>query len=68
MAALGAFDGMEELEANQRVYAANRALLLDELPKAGFERIAPADGAFYLYCDVGDMTTDSGALAKILLR
>ena len=46
VAALGAFDGIEELEANKRVYAENRALLLDELPKAGLERIVPADGAF----------------------
>ncbi len=51
-AALGAFDAGEELEANRRVYADNRALLLAELPKAGFTSFAPADGAFYLYCDV----------------
>ena len=56
VAAIGAFDGIEELEANKRVYADNRALLLDELPKAGLERIVPADGAFYLYVDVGDFT------------
>ena len=37
VAALGAFDGVEELEANKRVYAENRALLLGELPKAGLE-------------------------------
>ena len=63
----GAFDAGEELEANRRVYAANRALLLDELPKAGFTTFAPADGAFYLYCDVSDMTGDAAALAKTLL-
>jgi len=48
VAAIGAFDGLDELEANKRVYAENRALLLGELPKAGLERIVPADGAFYL--------------------
>ena len=52
VAAIGAFDGIDELESNRRAYAANRALLLEELPKAGFTSIAPADGAFYLYCDV----------------
>ena len=67
VAALGAFDGLEELEANKRVYAENRALLLDELPKAGLERIVPADGAFYLYVDVGDFTTDSHAFTKEML-
>ena len=66
-AALGAFDGEAELEANRAVYAANRALLLEALPKAGFTTFAPADGAFYLYCDVSGMTGDAAALAKILL-
>ena len=32
-AALGAFDGTAELERNREVYGANRALLLEELPK-----------------------------------
>jgi aspartate/methionine/tyrosine aminotransferase len=66
-AALGAFDAEAELEANRRAYAANRALLLEALPKAGFTSFAPADGAFYLYCDVSGMTSDAAALAKILL-
>jgi aspartate/methionine/tyrosine aminotransferase len=66
-AALGAFDAGEELEANRRIYAANRALLLEELPKAGFTKFAPADGAFYLYCDVSEMTADAAVLAKTLL-
>lgn len=67
-AALAAFDGLEELEANRRVYEANRALLLRELPKAGFADFAPADGAFYLYCDVGAMTNDALAFAKAMLE
>jgi aspartate/methionine/tyrosine aminotransferase len=67
-AALGAFDGIDELEANRRVYASNRALLLDELPKAGFAAFAPADGAFYLYCDVSGMTNDAPAFAKAMLE
>lgn len=67
-AALGAFDAMDELEANKRLYAENRALLLQELPKAGFEKIAPADGAFYLYCDVSHFTEDSLAFAGAMLE
>jgi aspartate/methionine/tyrosine aminotransferase len=67
VAAIGAFDGLDELEANKRVYAENRALLLGELPKAGLERIVPADGAFYLYVDVGDFTSDSVAFTKEML-
>ncbi|MFV0296779.1 MAG: aminotransferase class I/II-fold pyridoxal phosphate-dependent enzyme, partial [Hyphomicrobiaceae bacterium] len=68
VAALGAFDGLDELEANKRVYAANRALLLEELPKAGLSEIVPADGAFYLYVDVSRFTNDSGAFAKSMLE
>jgi aspartate/methionine/tyrosine aminotransferase len=67
VAALGAFDGRAELEANRRVYAENRALLLAELPKAGLERILPADGAFYLYVDVGAFTADAHAFTKEML-
>ena len=66
-AALGAFDGFDELEANRRVYAANRELLLNELPRAGFKNIVPADGAFYLYADVSDLTDDSPAFACRIL-
>ena len=67
VAALGAFEGTDELEANRRVYEANRALLLAELPKAGLADIVPADGAFYLYVDVSAFTDDSLAFARLML-
>lgn len=67
VAALGAFEGFDELDANRRVYAANRDLLLAELPKAGFTKLVPADGAFYLYADVSDFTVDSLAFTKLML-
>jgi aspartate/methionine/tyrosine aminotransferase len=67
VAALAAFDAVEELEANKAVYAANRALLLEELPKAGFSRLAPAVGAFYLYADVSHLTDDSSAFTRRML-
>lgn len=66
--ALAAFDAIEELEANKAVYAANRELLLEELPRAGFGKLAPADGAFYFYADVSEMTDDSGAFARRILH
>jgi len=58
-AALAAFDCTAELEANVARYAENRALLLDGLPSVGFDRLAPADGAFYLYADVSALTNNS---------
>ena len=68
VAALGAFDGIDELEAIKAGYAANRALLLNELPAAGVTSILPADGAFYLYADVSALTSDSAAFAKTMLK
>ncbi|MGD9668570.1 MAG: pyridoxal phosphate-dependent aminotransferase [Hyphomicrobiaceae bacterium] len=68
VAALAAFDARDELQANIAVYARNRELLLDGLPKVGLGNIVPADGAFYLYCDVGDLTDDSLAFATEMLE
>ena len=67
VAALAAFDAVEELEANRAAYAANRELLLSELPSCGFDNLAPADGAFYIYADVSCYTNDSLALARQML-
>jgi len=67
-AALAAFDCDTELAANVARYAANRALLLEELPKAGLGRIAPPDGAFYLYLDVSHLTRDSREFCARMLR
>lgn len=67
VAALAAMDAGSELEANMAVYARNRALMLKGLPEAGFDRIAPPDGAFYVYADVSHLTTDSRAFAREIL-
>jgi len=66
--ALAAMDSTEELEANRAVYAENRRLMLEGLPGAGFDRIAPPDGAFYVYADVSELTEDSRAFAAELLE
>ena len=68
VAALAAMECQEELEANMAVYRANRALMLEGLPKAGFTKIAPPDGAFYIYADVSDITRDSRAFAAEILE
>ncbi|RBP86474.1 aspartate/methionine/tyrosine aminotransferase [Rhodobacter sp. 140A] len=67
VAALAALGAIDELEANRAVYAANRRLMLEGLPKAGFTKIAPPDGAFYIYADVTDLTEDSRAFAAEIL-
>ena len=69
VAALAALDCADEAEANRVVYGKNRDLLRAGLLAAGFTRIAPPDGAFYLYADVSDLTADSrGFAAEILHR
>ena len=67
IAAEAAFDCTEELEANKAVYGRNRAALLAGLPAAGFDRLAAADGAFYLWADIGHLTNDSLAFAARML-
>ena len=66
-AAIAVFDCRDELDANVARYAKNRELLLDRLPKAGFDRLAPADGAFYIYADVGEITDDSEEFCRRML-
>ncbi|MEO3414026.1 aminotransferase class I/II-fold pyridoxal phosphate-dependent enzyme [Roseovarius sp. CAU 1744] len=68
VAALAAMDCGPELQANMDVYRANRALMLAGLPQAGFDRIAPPDGAFYVYADVSHLTDDSRAFAAEILE
>ena len=67
VAALAAMECGAELEDNLKVYARNRALMLERLPEAGFDRIAPPDGAFYVYADVSAITDDAHALARDIL-
>jgi aspartate/methionine/tyrosine aminotransferase len=67
LAAVAVFDCLDELEARVAAYRANRDILLAELPAAGFGRLAPSDGAFYLYADVGAMTNDSPAFCRRML-
>ncbi len=67
VAALAALDATDELEANAAVYAANRALIVEALPKAGFLKIAPPDGAFYAYAELPEGMEDSRAFCARLL-
>ena len=68
VAALAAMDATDELQENMAVYRANRSLMIEGLPQAGFTNIAPPDGAFYVYADVSDMTDDSRAFAAEILE
>ncbi|WP_128925460.1 pyridoxal phosphate-dependent aminotransferase [Bradyrhizobium guangxiense] len=68
IAAEAAFDGAAEMEAIKHGYQENRRILIEGLPKAGLSKFLPADGAFYLYADVSDFTSDSFEFAKQMLE
>ncbi|MBV9509100.1 MAG: aminotransferase class I/II-fold pyridoxal phosphate-dependent enzyme, partial [Caulobacteraceae bacterium] len=67
-AALAAFDSREELEEHVAAYARNRQRLLAVLPQWGLRGIAPPDGAFYVYADVGHLTDDSPVFCRTILQ
>jgi aspartate/methionine/tyrosine aminotransferase len=67
-AGLVALDCREDLERYLATYARNRALLLDVLPRLGLNNIAPPDGAFYIYADIGHLTDNSLEFCQSLLR
>lgn len=68
-AAVAAFEpeAIAEAEGNLKHYSANRDRLLTGLPEIGITRLAPADGAFYVYADVSDYTRDSLRFCETLL-
>lgn len=68
-AALGAFEPESYAEADGHVqrYRINRDLLLDGLPRLGVTRVAPPDGAFYVYADVSRFL-DSGTSMDLVYR
>ncbi len=66
-AAVAAFDCGEELDRHVERYATNRRVLLEGLRAAGIDRVAPADGAFYVYAEVSHLTDDAQALCRTWL-
>lgn len=67
VAALAAFDAVEEVEAVRAGYGANRTHLLDAFGGLGLGRTHPADGAFYIYADVSNLTDDAAGFCRRML-
>jgi len=61
-------DCRDELEGHVETYRRNRQILLEALPQLGLSRIAPPDGAFYVYADIGHLSDDSLQFCKDLLN
>ena len=68
IAATAALGARVELDERVRQYQENRDILIAGLKKAGLERIAPVDGAFYAYVDISAYSNDSMAFARKLLN
>lgn len=68
LAAVKAFECKNELDQYVASYARNREILLKRLPQMGIDKLASADGAFYIYADVGHLTNDSVAFCKKMLK
>jgi aspartate/methionine/tyrosine aminotransferase len=66
-AALAAMDATDDIAAAVAGYAANRARLLEALPRMGLSKLCVPDGAFYVYADVAQYTDDSLAFCRRLL-
>lgn len=68
-AAVAAFtpEAIAEADALVHRYAENRALLLAGLAEIGLGKLAPADGAFYVYADISEYSTDSLTFCEKLL-
>src|SRR5690606_1344921 len=67
LAGEAAFECRAQLAGYVAASARNRSLLLRALPAAGLDRLAPADGAFYIYADVSALTNDSEDFCKRML-
>ena len=68
LAAIAAFDSYNDAEENIKRYARNRSILMNELPSAGISSFAPADGAFYIYADISNLTNSSSEFCKDMLN
>ena len=68
-AAVAAFtpEAIAEADGHLHHYATNRETLIAGLRHLGVTRLAPADGAFYVYADVSDFTADSLRFCETLL-
>jgi aspartate/methionine/tyrosine aminotransferase len=67
-AGLAAMDCQDELDRHVATYARTREVMLAGVERLGLSRIAPPDGAFYIYADVGHLTDDSLAFCHRMLE
>lgn len=67
-AALAALEATDELDARVALYRRNRDRLLAALGRGGLDRVAPPDGAFYLWVELPDRLRPASAFCRRLLE
>lgn len=67
-AALAALEAKDELDARVTVYRRNRDRLLAALGRGRLDRVAPPDGAFYLWVELPDRLRPASAFCRRLLE
>jgi aspartate/methionine/tyrosine aminotransferase len=67
LAGVAAFQCRAELDSHVARYRVNRDRLIATMSAAGLSRIAPADGAFYLYVDISSLPRDSETFCRQML-
>jgi aspartate/methionine/tyrosine aminotransferase len=67
-AAAEIFDHFDELDGRVAEYSRNRRILLERLPKLGFDQFTIPEGAFYFYLDVSRFTNDSKDFCSRMLN
>ncbi len=68
MVACKAFECEDEIKEVIGKYKKNRDKILDTFHKLGINKIAPSEGAFYIYADISHLTNDSMVFCKSLLK
>ena len=68
MSAIYAFEGESEMKDIINNYKINRNTLINGLKDIDILNIAPCDGAFYIYADIGHLTDNSMQFCLDLLR
>jgi aspartate/methionine/tyrosine aminotransferase len=67
-AALECFNHLDVLDGVVDEYRVNRDILLNALPKIGFDELAPAEGAFYIYAEISKLANDSTEFCRRMMH
>ncbi len=65
--AIKVFDHLDVCDGYVQQYKQNREILVKGLPEAGITRLSQANGAFYLYADIHNLTNNSEEFCRRML-